>query len=387
MSLACDLAGRCGGCPLLPISLEQQSHLKQQTFLDAWHECGLPMLPSVMLHVPQAQGVRARVDLTLRTGTAPDARPVLGFYTRTEKQLLEVTRCPMLNPELDQWLRAFGQDLPNIAVGSIRLRVSPTGERGVWLDFSHLHTQALLESQDWLERLRQRAHVEIGQRHKWLERRGEKLHLARQPQLRPWFNTWLGEAEQEAALYCTVGSFTQPGFEVNRVLVRQVRRALLQLDPGRNRRWLELGAGIGNFTLPLLAEGLPVTAVELEAGALKGLAHAAQVRGLQTQLRLAGLDFQHPNPALKDMLEQHDALLVDPPRSGLGKLTVALAELLPSRRPRALLYVSCHAESLRQDLQQLLTLGYALRTVEGVDQFPFSAHAEWIVTLEQEQPA
>lgn len=208
--------------------------------------------------------------------------------------------------------------------------------------------------------------------------------MARQPQLKPWFNTWLGEQEQEALLFCTVGSFTQPGFEVNRVLVRQLRRALHQLDPAREKRWLELGAGIGNFTLPLLAEGLAVTAVELEAGALKGLAQSAQQHGLAERLTLAGLDFQHPNPTLTRLLEQHEALLVDPPRSGLGQLTNVLATLTPLQRPSTMLYVSCHAESLRLDLQHLLSLGYRVGEVAGVDQFPYSAHAEWIVTLSQE---
>jgi 23S rRNA (uracil1939-C5)-methyltransferase len=55
-------------------------------------------------------------------------------------------------------------------------------------------------------------------------------------------------------------------------------------------------------------------------------------------------------------------------------LTLAKA----SRKPDTIVYVSCHAQTLIKDGMNLMELGYQLRHIEGVDQFPNTPHCEWV---------
>lgn len=394
----CPLSGRCGGCPWLPIPYAQQLANKQEHFRALWREQGIP-LPSAPLEIFSAgtSRFRDRVDLTLQRR---DDTTVLGLYAlpgsgtaaqdlptadsaggRRTPELLEIPACPVMSAPLEAWLQDFRADLPAIGIGSLRLRISPQGQRGVWLDFSHVDVKRLMDEKQWLERLLTNAHVEIGQRRKSLEHREGILHLKREPVLRPWFETYLGEEEKPQPLYCTIADFSQPGILVNRLLVRRLRQMIRATNA---QRWLELGAGSGNLTLPLLAEGREVTAVEQEYTALRGLERSAQEAGLESGLTFHVGNFQRPDEQVLKALAEHDGLLVDPPRSGLGKLPTALGNLSPSDRPLELLYVSCYAESMTTDVAQLLPLGYRVVAVEGVDQFPHSAHGEWLLHLRRD---
>ena len=50
-------------------------------------------------------------------------------------------------------------------------------------------------------------------------------------------------------------------------------------------------------------------------------------------------------------------------------------------RPRALIYVSCALDTLGRDLATLRNAGYAVRTANLVDAFPWTVHAEAVVML------
>jgi SAM-dependent methyltransferase len=69
---------------------------------------------------------------------------------------------------------------------------------------------------------------------------------------------------------------------------------------GAGRRWLELGAGEGAFTLALaelLGTGPEIEAVDRDAGALATLAAAMRTRFPNTTLRIHHLDFVRELPA------------------------------------------------------------------------------------------
>jgi tRNA/tmRNA/rRNA uracil-C5-methylase (TrmA/RlmC/RlmD family) len=134
---------------------------------------------------------------------------------------------------------------------------------------------------------------------------------------------------------------------------------------GLPQRWLEYGAGNGNLTLPLAAVSEGVAALEVDPLAIAGLAQGAAAAGLTDKVRV--LRRAEPAPAA----------LVDPPRAGLGPFLPELLRLAPEE----LLYVSCHGPALVGDLGPLWEAGYRPRRLTGVDSFPQSPHAEWVLWL------
>jgi len=297
-------------------------------------------------------GLRDKTDLQFRRG-------VLGLFDLSGQELIDVGHCPALSPGLADWVDALRKDAPPIERLSLRLRVSPSGERGVWIDAANRDVKTLLDEKRWLLRRIGESFVEIGQRRKPLT---PDLRLKKEPELRPWFQTFLPRPQ---SLYLPVGGFTQPSLAANRVLVERV----IEMAKDQSR-WMELGAGAGNFTLPLAAQGHSMIAVEIDSLARQGLARAAAEANLA--IELGSSDMYDP---ANELPEDLDGVLADPPRSGLRRFLEVLAKNPPPR----FLYVSCFVESLLADAEKLQSLGYRVVSARGVDQFPQTPHCEWLV--------
>ena len=334
----CRVAGRCGGCPSILESYESQLANKRAQISS--------LFENVEIDVIAEEGLRDRTDLQFRDG-------VLGLFDLEGKELVDIGPCPALSPALLAFVQTI--DRPPIAKMSLRLRVSPSGERGLWIDAANLDVKTLLDERSWLAK--RNCVIEIGQRRKPLV----DFKLKKEPELRPWFQTWLGDKPQN--LYLPIGGFTQPSLAANKILVQRV------IEMASAKKILEVGAGCGNFSLPLAHRGHEVIAVEIDGLAREGLARAAEEAHLK--IELGASDMYDPANQLPDV----DGVLADPPRSGLRKFVDVLAK----NPPREVIYVSCFAESLLADAEKLKSLGYRVSGARGVDQFPQTPHCEWIV--------
>ena len=238
---------------------------------------------------------------------------VSGLYSRDRQRLVDLENCAQLTPELNAWLLDFRKVKLNVKRGSVRLRVTPTADqRGVWLDFANVDIKTLLNERTALDQLRRFAVVEIGQKRKRLIDRGGALKLD-DPVLENWFETY--DANGIAIpLYSTIGTFTQPGPIPNRARVREVLRAM---HAHRPQRIAEFGSGIGNFTLPLASIAEEVRAFKIDPLAIAGLERSFAASGLSEKVKIYLGNFQVSRKA-PPVLENLDAILVDPPRSGIG---------------------------------------------------------------------
>ena len=77
-------------------------------------------------------------------------------------------------------------------------------------------------------------------------------------------------------------------------------------------------------------------------------------------------------------LKEVDLMIVDPPRSGLGK---SLLEKGLYATPKEILYISCNPYTQKEDIEILCKNGYELQLIQGVDQFPHTVHQESIAYL------
>lgn len=385
--LHCDLAGRCSGCSWLDRPYPEQLEAKAAHLRTLWEAHGLDLaaLAGLELRTVAPAGLRDRVDLVLHRDAAGAA--VLGLYDRDRREILTLEACPQMSGPLRAWYDDFRADPPPVTRGSLRLRVAPDGTRGVWLDFANADVKALLDSslQDsledgsWLRRLAARAVVEIGQRRKRLREKegpGSPLGLG-PPEPRNWLPTFLDG--RPTPVYSAVGAFTQVGVSANRALVA----ALVELLPDGGGNWVELGAGSGNFTLPLAAGGRNVTAVEIDELALEGLLRSAAEADLASRIAPLRASFHPTAPEVEAALRGADGILADPPRSGLGRLLERLSAIPVEERPRHFVYASCFAESFVADAAGLAGLGYRLQRLLGVDQFPQTPHAEFLARFER----
>lgn len=134
----------------------------------------------------------------------------------------------------------------------------------------------------------------------------------------------------------------------------------------------DLYCGAGTFTLPLAQRVETVFAVESAASSVRDLRR--NIEGLDIDVEVIGGDSARELPELGQL----DALVVDPPRSGLAK---GVAESIAASRAQRVAYVSCDAATWARDVARFANAGYELVRATPVDLFPQTHHVETVSIL------
>jgi len=134
---------------------------------------------------------------------------------------------------------------------------------------------------------------------------------------------------------------------------------------------LDLYAGVGLFSAVLSRNFAEVFAVETSAASLADLQsnsppNVKAVRSTTEQF------FERARKL------EPDLIVVDPPRSGLGKAVIGGLEKL---RARSIVYVSCDPATLSRDLRTLVGAGYSIDEAHLVDLFPQTFHIESVFRM------
>jgi 23S rRNA (uracil1939-C5)-methyltransferase len=161
-------------------------------------------------------------------------------------------------------------------------------------------------------------------------------------------------------------------FQVNRFLLDRLVDVALAGREGESA--FDVYAGVGLFSLPLARRFRRVTAVESGGGAARDLQFNSERAGLgnlKTEQRTA-------EEFLAGCRQAPDFVLLDPPRSGLGKVIVDRLLML---RPQRVTIVACDPATLARDLAALVGRGYAIDRMTMVDLFPQTFHMETVVAL------
>lgn len=161
-------------------------------------------------------------------------------------------------------------------------------------------------------------------------------------------------------------------FQVNPAAAIELFRVALAAA-GSGSRCLEGYAGVGALTWPLAERFERVVAVESHPETARLLLEGSRNRGVEVRAEDA-------DRAIPELLAAGpwDAVVLDPPRRGLGDVvTGALAMSAPPR----IVLLSCEPGTLGRDLPPLVAAGYGITRVVPIDQFPRTAHVETVTLL------
>ncbi len=380
--MTCEYSDVCSGCSLWQTALQQQQKEKVELFKTQAEKKWQITLPEVKIHSLGPGGLRDRLDFTIENGS-------FGLQHKTSSQIVDLPVCLQLSPPLQKFLEDFRSALPPVKKGSVRLRVGPNGERGVWLDFANKDIQMLFEEKTALTKLLALGFVEIGQRRKkliWSESSSEapaeipRFRLV-DPELQTWTSAYVGPQQKELDLYSYVSSFSQTGTQANKKIAEIITSYVSQINPNSI---YEFGAGIGTLTLPALfasaTQAAKYTVFENDELSLQGLKKTLEQCDLAPRIQINAGDFQKEKIVSQAVqtLEGADLLILNPPRSGVGDFLVPTVEA-----SHAAIYMSCFAQSLIEDAKLLIAMGFKLKQVELVDQFPQTSHGEWLALWEK----
>ncbi len=134
----------------------------------------------------------------------------------------------------------------------------------------------------------------------------------------------------------------------------------------------DLFCGVGGFGLHCATPEMQLTGIEIAPEAIASARQSAALLGLD-KVQFEALDSTRFATTQGQVPE---LVLVNPPRRGIGP---ALCDYLSQMAPQYLVYSSCNAATLAQDVQRLP--GYRLSRVQLFDMFPHTAHYEVLALL------
>ncbi len=336
----CPHFADCGGCDLQHIEDGEQSRLKAEAVIETLRRLGGLSWPGeVEIITGEPWGYRLRTQLrtvplflsvpdseqkTLAAGPVP-----LGYLRRGTHDLVPITGCPVLVPELEAMVRA----LPD------QLDMERTGKKPP-----------------------QRIDLAAG----------DAGAVTVAPRL---------EGLPSGEITLTVGENTYAYdancfFQTHRGLLQRLIEVVVGPEnggPEEGETAYDLYCGVGLFTLPLARRYAKVVTVEGDRAA----ARYARINARRNRLKGVEVEARAIESWLPRLPDNAARVVVDPPRTGLS---VAIRAALLQRKPRRLTYVSCHAATLARDLK-VLAGKFTIESITLLDLFPQTGHMEAVVQL------
>lgn len=297
----CPFFGKCGGCKF---DFAAATYHDEKSAL-------LNKLPTTTEPVWTAGGTRRRADFCFTPGK-------FGFYESGTKNIIPVTECPNLAPEINGILPNLAR-LPFGASGACLVTLCDNGiDVAITSDVPYFSAE--------------------------FKKAAQSVPAVR--------ITWNGIVVKQTAtpivnfaghtVEYPVGAFLQPT-----VHSADAMRDMVTSAAAGYGRTADLFCGLGNFTFALSADGFDVVGTGVKRDLFK-------------------------NPLTLGMLKQYDCVVMDPPRAGAD----AQSKILAKSNVRRVIYVSCNPATWARDAKTLQSGGYKLTTLTPVDQFVGSTHWE-----------
>ena len=153
-------------------------------------------------------------------------------------------------------------------------------------------------------------------------------------------------------------------------------QAVKALDVDKNDNLIDAYCGVGTIGLAFANKVKDIRGMDIIPEAIDDARENAEALGLE--------NYHYEVGKAEDIIPRWykegyraDALIVDPPRTGLDdKLLQTILEYVPEK----MVYVSCNVSTLARDLVSL-TQAYEVNYIQSVDMFPHTARTEAVVKL------
>ena len=332
-------AAGCGGCDLHFMAPAQLRMAKEDIVIDALRRLGKVDPPPAIETVELADhGFRTSMRFANEDGR-------LALRQRRTHQLLRVPACTVAHPRLASLLDSTWP----AEVDEVVLRVGANTEQRLAVVYGHLNEADLADV---------------------LPSDVEVCVIPPKGQGPSRSDAHYREIVRGRTFRVSARSFFQSRTDGAEKLVELALNALAGVQDGA--RILDLCSGVGLFAGAVIdaIPGAQVTAVESSKSSVADAQHNVGSAGVTVE---------------RSTIERYrggrfDAVIADPPRSGLGRAGVGLIESAQAER---CVLVSCDAASLGRDSGLLANAGYRLSSVTLVDMFPHTHHVECISVFER----
>lgn len=353
----CPHFNACGGCDWMRMADENQLEAKAAVLRhEAQRALGAGVVDAAWrppVAAPRHDSYRCRITLKLEPG--PGGKVVPGYYAEASHRFVPIADCMIAAESIRKvipWIEQDAQAWRTAGFTEIELRAAGDGDVPV----------GILQGDGMLPK-----------RPAYLRGIATTTESSGNCDL----------AYQAAGMALRAGphSFVQVNLAVNDLLSRAVLQWVAPQAPV-----VDAFCGVGNFSIPLAAnghevlglEGNPHAIADAERNAAKNRVNALWNAASEADMVAVWQERKFPLDA---------TLLLDPPRAGAKRF---IESLLRNRTlPKQIFYVSCEPATLLRDLITLTREGaqpgspgrYELQHLQGFDMFPQTHHLETLAVL------
>lgn len=341
----CSVAGVCGGCDWQHVSLQAQRQLKAEVIIDALRRTGgiteiggKPLADAIwVLALDDGDGLGWRT----RMRYASDGVGRCGLRAHESHQIIEATGCPLAVAPIREAIAG----VTTWPVDSeISMTASNTGQVGAAIE------PAITAKSRLAKELPSKISIA-----------GVRGH------------GWVLESAMDRTWRVGIDEFWQVHPAAATTLTKAII-ALSDVKPGD--RVLDLYSGVGLFAgciAEVVGSEGQVDAVEASSNAVRNarrnLHDLPQVKLHEAKVE-AWMRARDQSPV--------DVVVLDPPRSGVGR---GVVEEICSLAPRAVVFVACDPVALARDVKTFGEAGYRVAEIRGYDLFPMTKHVESVALL------
>ncbi|WP_432695408.1 23S rRNA (uracil(1939)-C(5))-methyltransferase RlmD [Marinobacterium sp. YM272] len=358
----CAHYDQCGGCQLQHLRPEAQLSYKEQLILDQLSRFA-DTVPEQVASPLTSDDLGYRRSARIGINQRSSGELIIGFRRQNSNKLLDIDRCPVLDPRINQLLESL-RDLLAEQEGikhltHLDISCGDTAS-ALTIRVTRAPDETLLESIGNTCAAQGFAlYIE--------DNSGNVVQISADPKQLSY-----GVLNGKLNLQFAPGDFLQVNAAINHQMIEQ---ALEWLAPRATDRVLDLFCGLGNFTLPLATRAGRVVGVEGSAEMVSRAKNNAKANGLDNaEFFKSDLSADIRESVWYQQTRQSgfDLILLDPPRSGAEACVQRLADY----GARAVLYISCNPAALVRDTQHMKKAGYRMTRFAVMDMFPHTAHVE-----------
>ena len=390
----CPVARPCGGCQLQMLDYAEQLRFKEKKIAENLQRIGgmteIPMEPIVGMETP----FRYRNKAQFPIGQDKNGKRITGFYAGRTHQIMENRNCylgveqneEILNRVLT-WMEenrvsAYNEETGKGLVRHVLIRFGfTTKEIMVCLVVNGKKLPAEEKLIGSLTELKGMTSISLSvNRERTNVIMGKEIHCL-------WGQSYITDYIGNVKYQISPLSF----YQVNPAQTEKLYGLALEYAglTGNETVW-DLYCGIGTISLFLAQKAKKVYGVEIVPEAIADAKNNAKINQIENAEFFVGKSEEILPSYYEQYAKDHpgeqahaDVIVVDPPRKGCEE---NLLHTMASMQPDRIVYVSCDSATLARDVKVLGELGYEVKKVRGVDQFPMTCHVETVVLLSQQKP-
>ncbi|MEO1772784.1 23S rRNA (uracil(1939)-C(5))-methyltransferase RlmD [Candidatus Enterococcus ferrettii] len=380
----CPVYEECGGCQLQHLAYNQQLIFKKDLLKQALEKYKPEGFQQYELRntlgMENPWRYRNKAQFQLRKNDKTN-QVEAGLYQDNSHHLVPITDCLVQQPTTQQVMNTAVQLLTKYSIpiynekknsGILRTLMVRVGiETGEVQLVLISKTKKIPQVNAFIRELNQRCTEVVSVMQNIQDKKtslimgDETIHL--------WGKETIDEQINQVSFELSARAFFQLNPSQTKVLYEE---ALKALDLKKDKTIVDAYCGVGTIGLSLADQAKEVRGIDIIPQAIQDAQKNASKMGLANTHYEVGSAEELLPKWLREGFKP-DAIIVDPPRTGLDEKLLTAIVKQPSQQ---LIYISCNVSTLARDLKPLSEI-YTVDYLQSVDMFPQTARCEVVVKL------